>query len=195
MPIYEFYCADCHTIYNFLASGFATERRPSCPRCERPELERRISVFSISKNRPEPGSEGDEDGPEGLDDLPPGFDEDKLMRVMSSLERELDGIDEDDPRQMAHLMRRVYDATGMPLGPGMQEAIRRMEAGEDPEAIEEELGDVLESESESIFGDGGDAGGATGGGTLRGATLGVRERLDRIRRQLPPRVDPKLYRL
>jgi hypothetical protein len=47
---------------------------------------------------------------------------------------------------MAHLMRKLYDATGMKLGGGMEEAIRRLEAGEDPDKIDDEMGDLLEGE-------------------------------------------------
>lgn len=36
------------------------------------------------------------------------------------------------------------DTTGMRMGEGMEEAMRRMEAGEDPGKVEEELGDVLD---------------------------------------------------
>ena len=36
--------------------------------------------------------------------------------------------------------------TGLELGEGMDEAIRRMEKGEDPEKIEAEMGDILEEE-------------------------------------------------
>ena len=32
------------------------------------------------------------------------------------------------------------------MGKGMQEALERMEAGEDPEKIEEEIGNILEEE-------------------------------------------------
>jgi len=44
------------------------------------------------------------------------------------------------------MMRRLVDASGMKLGDGMAEAMRRMEAGEDPDQIEAEMGDVLEPE-------------------------------------------------
>jgi putative FmdB family regulatory protein len=188
VPIYEFYCEDCHTVFSFLSRSFDTERRPGCPKCERERLERQVSLFAISKGR---GEGGDEDAL-GDDDmeLPPGFDEEKMMRVMSSLERDMEGMDEDDPRQMAHLMRKLYDATGMDLGPGMHEAIRRMEAGEDPDAIEEELGDVLEAEGEGMFAG---AGAGEGGAKAGGVKAGVRERLATIRKRLPPKVDPNLY--
>jgi hypothetical protein len=36
--------------------------------------------------------------------------------------------------------------TGMELGPSMEEALSRMEKGEDPEQVEAEMGDLLESE-------------------------------------------------
>ena len=51
MPIYEFYCADCHTIFNFLARKTSSVV-PGCPRCDRRRLERRVSAFAISKGLP-----------------------------------------------------------------------------------------------------------------------------------------------
>jgi hypothetical protein len=49
-------------------------------------------------------------------------------------------------------MRKLSDATGMNLGSGMEEALSRMERGEDPEKIEQEMGDLLEGEDPFIFG-------------------------------------------
>lgn len=83
-----------------------------------------------------------EDG--DIDDLT--FDEGKMEKAMNMLAGEAENISEDDPRQAANLMRKLTDMTGMELGPGMQEALKRMEAGEDPDAIEAEMGDLLEDE-------------------------------------------------
>jgi hypothetical protein len=83
-----------------------------------------------------------EDG--DMDDLP--FDEGKMEKAMNMLAGEAENINEDDPRQAANLMRKLTDMTGMELGPGMQEALKRMEAGEDPDAVEAEMGDLLEDE-------------------------------------------------
>jgi putative FmdB family regulatory protein len=142
MPLYEFYCQDCHTIYNFFSLRINTEKRPSCPRCGRPDLERQVSVFAISRNR---GDDGDQSRDmDGMPDLS-GMDEAKLERAMSMLAREADGMDENDPRQAAQMMRRLCDVTGINFGEGMEEAIARMEAGEDPEQVEAEMGDVLEN--------------------------------------------------
>jgi putative FmdB family regulatory protein len=170
MPIYEFYCGDCHTIFSFLARSPDTSRRPDCPRCGRAQLERRASAFAISKGRPETAG----------DDLPAGFDEERMERVMAEMANEVDRLAESDPRQMARVMRRLLDGAGMPLGPGMEEAMRRLEAGEDPDRIEQEMGDVLEGEDEALV----------------EAGAGAGRRIKALRRRLlPPTVDRTLYEL
>ncbi len=162
MPVYEFYCGDCHTIFNFLSRRVDTEKRPDCPRCGRPQLERRVSRFAYSKGR-------DEEPVEGMPDL----DESRLEKAMEALSGEMEGIDENDPRQMARFMRKLKEATGMDLGSGMDEAIKRLEAGEDPEKIEEEMGDLFEEDNP--FG---------------------REGVKRLKRKFtPPAQDDKLYTL
>ena len=135
MPIYEFYCEDCHTIFNFFSSSINTDKRPDCPKCGGSPLSRQLSPFSIGGR-----ATADDD----MEDLP--FDENKMEQAMQMLAGQADQINEDDPRQAADLMRKLTDMTGMELGPGMQEALRRMEAGEDPDQIEAEMGDLLESE-------------------------------------------------
>ena len=74
-----------------------------------------------------------------------------MEKAMNLLAKEADGINEDDPRQAAKLMRKLTDATGATLGPSMEEAIMRMEAGEDPEQIEAEMGDLIEQEEPFMF--------------------------------------------
>jgi putative FmdB family regulatory protein len=167
VPIYEFYCADCHRIFSFLARGASAARRPACPRCGKRGLVRQASRFAVSKGRGEPAGEAD-----ALD----GLDEGRLEQAMASLSGDLDKMDQDDPRQMATLMRKLYGASGLALGPTMDEAIRRLEAGEDPDEIEEEMGDALEQEDPFA------AGGAGGG-------------LRNLRRRLPPSRDETLYEL
>ena len=79
-----------------------------------------------------------------MDDLP--IDESKMEQAMNVLAGEADKINEDDPKQAAGLMRKLSDMTGLKLGAGMDEALSRMERGEDPEQIEAEMGDLLEGE-------------------------------------------------
>lgn len=171
MPVYEFYCPDCHTLLNFFSRRVDTTSQPACPHCGRPDVPRQVSLFAISKGR----AEGGEDA-----DLPPGLDEAKMMRALDAMAGELEGVDENDPKQAAHLMRRLFDATGMKLGEGMAEAIRRMEAGEDPDQVEAELGDRLEQEDPFA--------GRAGGPSV--------SRLKDLRRGLlPPRRDETWYPL
>lgn len=80
----------------------------------------------------------------GADDLT--IDESKMVQAMAMLANEADKINEEDPRQAAALMRKLSDVTGLKMGQGMEEALIRLEQGEDPEKIEEEMGDLLEDE-------------------------------------------------
>lgn len=135
MPIYEFYCEDCNTIFNFFSRSVNTRKKPACPRCKVAKLERRMSAFAVTGRARESQDQ---------EDLP--IDEGKMERAMQMLAGEAERINEDDPRQAADLMRKMTSMTGLDLGPGMEEALRRMEQGEDPEQIEAEMGDLLESE-------------------------------------------------
>lgn len=167
MPVYEFYCEDCHTVFNFRSRRVNTEKRPDCPRCGRPQLERQLSLFAISRGLTE------SDGADGMPDL----DEAAMERAMGALAQEAEGMDEDDPKQVARMMRKLFDASGMKVGGGMEEAIRRMEAGEDPDQIEQEMGDLLDEEEPFTAG-------------------GAKKQIDRLRKKyLPPKVDDTLYEL
>ena len=86
-----------------------------------------------------------------MDDFP--IDESKMEKAMSMLAREADGLNEEDPKQAANLMRKLSDMTGLKLGPGMDEALARMEKGEDPEQLEAEMGNLLENEDPFILPD------------------------------------------
>jgi len=140
MPIYEFYCPDCNMLFNFFSRTINTSKRPACPRCKVCILDRQMSAFAFTGKAKET--------PDG-DDLP--IDEGKMEQAMQMLASEADRIDEDDPRQAANLMRKLTDMTGMELGAGMQEALQRMEHGEDPEQVEAEMGDLLEGEDPFIL--------------------------------------------
>jgi hypothetical protein len=122
-------------------------------------------LFAISRGRKD-------DNGDGLPDL----NETQIERVFESLAGEMETVDEKDPRAMAQMMRKLYDATGVKLGPGIEEAIRRMEMGEDPEQIEAEMGDALEEEAPFI---------SSGKGGLKNMRC----------RLLPPQVDETFYEL
>ncbi|MBN2282263.1 MAG: zinc ribbon domain-containing protein [Deltaproteobacteria bacterium] len=135
MPIYEFYCRKCNTIFNFYSKSVNIEKVPRCPRCKTVKLRRQMSLFATIS-----GERG-----EGDDDMPP-IDESRMEKAMEMLAREAGRINEDDPRQAASMMRKLSEAAGLNLSSGMEEALSRLEKGEDPEKIEEEMGDMFEGE-------------------------------------------------
>lgn len=166
MPIYEFYCRDCHTIYSFFSRRVDTESVPACPKgTKKHRLQRQMSRFAISKGQ---GSSNEDAAPD-LD-----FDDEKMEQAMMQMAGEMESVDENDPRAMASMMRKLMQTTGMNMGEGMEEAIRRMEAGEDPDKVEEELGDVLDGEDPF----------ASGEGKLKGIARRLTE---------APNVDPETY--
>lgn len=139
MPIYEYYCDRCNVIFNFYSSRVNTTKIPACPKCDKKELTKQISTFAtIGKAREE------------SDDQFAGLDESKMEHAFESLMREAEHINEDDPKQMASLMRKFTSKTGLHLGDSMEEALSRMEAGEDPEQVEKEMGDMLNEEDFSL---------------------------------------------
>jgi hypothetical protein len=79
------------------------------------------------------------------------MDESRMEKALDVLSREAAGINSEDPQQAAKLMRKFTDAAGANLGTGMEEALRRMEAGEDPDRIEAEMGDLIDNEEPFIF--------------------------------------------
>ena len=105
---------------------------------------------------------------------------------MGAMEREFSNIDENDPRAMARMMRRLSEVTGERLDEPMEEAVRKLEEGADPESLEESMG--------AAFGDGPEGGMDDGLGGPPPAEKGQPEPKSRPRvRRMPPTRDPKLY--
>ncbi len=136
MPIYEFFCPDCNTIFNFFSRRINTEKRPDCPKCGREELEKMMSTFATIGKAKE----------EDANDPFAGMDETKMEQAFAGLLQEAEHVNEDDPRQMASLMRKFSEKTGLHLGDRMEEALARMESGEDPDHIEAEMGDLMDGD-------------------------------------------------
>lgn len=140
MPIYEFYCPDCNTIFNFFSVTPDTEARPACPKCKKDILRRKVSMFATLKHK------GDEE-PTPFD----GMDEEKMEKAMEGLAGEMEGMeDSEDPRAMARFMKKFSQATGMEMGPKMEDFMHRLEAGEDPESLESEMGDAGPDDEDAL---------------------------------------------
>ena len=142
MPIYEFACPKCRVIFNFLSQRINPDRKPACPKCGNKKMRKEMSRFAMTKGLKEPAAAAAGDESEGPP--MPDMDDPRVMRAMSEMERDMEHLDENNPKHMAHMMRKMKDL--MPAGTMPKEldiAIKRLEAGEDPEKIEADMGDVL----------------------------------------------------
>ena len=118
MPIYEYRCHDCKRRVSIFWRSFSAAEtgKPVCPVCGSEHLTRlmsRVRVISATG------------GLEDMDD--PSF---------------LSDFDENDPRSMARVMRRMVDETGEDPGPEFEQVVERLERGEDPAEIEKSLPDL-----------------------------------------------------
>lgn len=138
MPIYEYACDPCRRIFQFLSPRIRPDAVPRCPLCGASGLKRVPSTFAAGR-RERPGAAGIPRDDGALDD--------RMESTLNEMAGELERLDENDPRQMARVMRRLMEATGE-RPPGMEEALRRLEAGEDPEKVEEELEGLLDGEED-----------------------------------------------
>lgn len=111
MPIYEYRCPRCGRIWSKVWKIIPAKRQEGglrCKACGSESLRRVLSSFSRPRS--------EEQRIESLADP-------------SSLA----GLDEDDPRSLARLMRKVSEETGEVIGGEEAEMLERMEAGEMPE--------------------------------------------------------------
>jgi putative FmdB family regulatory protein len=160
MPIYEFACPKCRKVYSFLSKRLNPDRQPVCPKCGNKKLVKQLSNFALTKGVKEPAASA----PGADSDMgpTPDFDDPRVARVMSEMERDIEHLDENNPKHMAHMMKKMKEI--MPSGSVPKEldvAIKRLEAGEDPEKIEEDMGEALSG----FMGDEGSASGGGGGYT------------------------------
>jgi putative FmdB family regulatory protein len=163
MPIYEFYCESCHALFSFLSPTMTLELAPSCPRCGRKDLPKRPSTFATLKH-------ASDEEPSPFD----GLDDSRMEGAMDTLMREMGDLDDDaDSAQVGRFFRRFSELSGLEMGPRMQEALSRLEAGEDLEQLESEFEDLDdEGAMDDLF-------------RLKKAA--------NARRSVRPEVDPELY--
>ncbi|WP_404423240.1 FmdB family transcriptional regulator [Nibricoccus sp. IMCC34717] len=192
MPIYEYYCPDNHTVYQFYAKSLAQGQTvPKCPENPKFRMVKRVSAFAVTGGREAEKLSAERLSGEGQTGEGEGEDP-RMERALNAMEREFDGIDENDPKAMGHMMRRMAELTGEKIDGEMEEVVRKLEEGVDPEKLDEQFGDG--------GGEDGEAGmeGTTEGtdrtegeGEPAGRKLRGRAGEGGSRRAL--RVDPKLY--
>ncbi len=173
MPIYEYYCPDNNRIYQFFAKTLAQgEIIPKCPDDPALRMVKMVSGFAIggaTKKSGEGATPGGGDDSADAGDPAVGAggeagapDDPRMEAAFSQLEQEMESIDENDPRAMGRMMRRMSELTGEKLDGEMEEMVRKLEEGEDPEKLEEQFGDAFGepgADDEGMGGMGGFGGG------------------------------------
>jgi hypothetical protein len=188
MPIYEYYCPDNHTIYQFFATTLAQGQTiPKCPHNPSFRMQKIVSSFAVTgraKEEQGPGGREPEGGGDAAEDA-------RMEAAMSAMEREFASVDENDPRAMARMMRRMSELTGEKIDGEMEEVVRKLEEGADPDSLEEQLGGEKPCnmpDPDDPYGEG------MGMGGEPGAAADPKEPKHRFRvRRRPPARDPKLY--
>ncbi len=126
MPIYEYRCADCKRKVSIFwrTLSAVNESEARCTFCGSARLSRLVSKVRLIR-----GGSASDDAPSGdADDMDlPG----------------LEGLDENDPRSLGRFLRKMAAETGEDMGPEFDEVVGRLEKGEDPEKIEESMGDLF----------------------------------------------------
>jgi hypothetical protein len=188
MPIYEYYCPDNNTLYQFFAKSLAQrDVIPKCPDNPKFRMQKAVSAFAVKTTGKKSTTEG-ADVAGGNPPAPGDAAEDSRMEAaMSAMESEFANVDENDPRAMGRMMRRMAELSGEKIDGEMEEVVRKLEEGADPDALEEQLGDAFPDE-------GGDADPYGEGPMPGGEKADPKEGKHRYKaRRLPPRRDPKLY--
>ena len=115
MPLYDYRCSDCRrrvSVYQSYSDYGKVQ--PACPNCGGSRLERVLSRVRFARS------------------------EESRLDALSDPSAWGD-VDENDPRSMAKMMRRMGGELGEEIGPEFNETVDRLEAGENPEEIEKSM--------------------------------------------------------
>lgn len=139
MPIYDYNCPDCGRKVNvFFRSIGAAEAAAEvvCPRCGGKNLRRRAARVRVMRHVAGASvgtlaDDDDIDSDEPLDDF----------GGMGGMEQMMAGVDENDPRSIARFARQMQAQAGEDIDPEMDNALTRIERGEDPDKVLEDFGE------------------------------------------------------
>lgn len=117
MPTYEYRCLDCQRRFEKFISYSDYGKQPvRCPHCGSDRIQRRIGRVRIARS------------------------EDSRLERFSDSASLADM--EDDPRALGRMMREMSGELGEEMGPEFNEVVGRLEAGQSPDQIEQDLPDL-----------------------------------------------------
>jgi hypothetical protein len=148
-----------------------------------------VSAFAITGRGASEETESTKSDPAGGDPAA----ETKMEAAMSTMEREFANLDENDPKAMGRMMRRMSEVTGEKIDGEFEEVVRKLEEGADPDSLGDQLGGADENYEDS----GDPLGGGMGldpGMSGAGGPDDPKEPRHKFKvRRAAPRRDPKLY--
>jgi putative FmdB family regulatory protein len=117
MPKYDFRCLDCKRRFDAFFSYSEYGSKPVvCPHCQSENVQRKIGRVRVARS------------------------DASRMETLGNSES-LDSLDE-DPRALGRMMRSMSREIGEDMGPEFDEVIGRLESGQSPEQIEQDLPDL-----------------------------------------------------
>lgn len=120
MPVYEYECRACGRQFSRFFWRISDAEGAAC-RCGSAQLERLVSRVAMHHS------------------------EESHLESMADPSKWGD-MDENDPKSMARMIRKLGREMGEDLGPEFDEMVGRLEAGEDPESIEASMEDQVGDE-------------------------------------------------
>lgn len=132
MPIFEYYCPDNNRIYQFYAKTREQAARvPKCPDNPKFRMQKLLSRFAVNT--------GAKEAPAGPQPSSRQLEDARMEAAMGQIEKEFEHLEEGNPREMGKVLRRMAELTGEKVDGHMEEAVRRLEEGEDPEEVGERM--------------------------------------------------------
>ncbi|MCP4714539.1 MAG: zinc ribbon domain-containing protein [Deltaproteobacteria bacterium] len=98
MPIYEYYCEPCNTVFSFYSKTINVSKQPDCPQCQA-GLTKYVSSFSMG---------GSTKGPE---DMP--MSSERIEAGMQKFSTEIEKIKDRDPREAARMRKNFETMAGV----------------------------------------------------------------------------------
>ena len=127
MPKYDYRCLNCRRRFDVFITYSEYGTKPIiCPHCQSDNVQRKIGRVRVARS-----------GESRLESM---ADPESLAGL------------EEDPRALGRMMRQMSHEMGEEMGPEFDEVVGRLEAGQSPDQIEQDMPDM-----------GGDMGGAPGG--------------------------------
>ena len=125
MPLYDYFCLDCHQCFDIFMTYAEYGARPvTCSHCNSGNVRRRVPRVRMAKSEES-----------RMDSLAGDFSDPSALAGL-----------ENDPKALGQMMRKMGKELGEEMPPEFGKVVDRLEKGQNPEDIEKELPDIGEAD-------------------------------------------------